>query len=96
MNNEFDESDQIPAPLPQKGVVTAKSPSLHEKTRNFLAHTIVVTILVLYFVTLLFFLLDLTESSESLSPVITGIFASLQTLLAAVAGFYFGSSKDSS
>lgn len=96
INNEFDESEQIPAPLSEEEVVTAKPPSSREKTRNFLANMIVLAILGLYLFTLIFFLFDLTDPSESLNPIITGIFGSLQTLIAAVVGFYFGSSRDSS
>lgn len=90
---EFDEaSENIPAPDAAKVVKDAPSP--YEKTRNWLAYILIGSVLVFYLFALTVFFLDLTDTAQEMSTIITGVFGSLQTLIAAVVGFYFGSSKD--
>lgn len=72
-----------------------KIPSMRERAQRGLGWVIVLATMVSYLLVLIFYLWDLTDTSDGLERLVTSVFAGLQTLVAAVIGFYFGSREQS-
>lgn len=70
-----------------------KLPSMRERAQRGLGWVIVGTAMLSYLLVVIFYLWDLTETSNQLEKLVTSVFAGLQTLVAAVIGFYFGSQE---
>lgn len=91
MAAELDEftSDE-PMPPGKKPAAEKKFPSMRERAQRGLGWVIVGTAMVSYLLVVLFYLFDWTDTSDKLDQVVTSVFAGMQTLVAAVIGFYFG------
>lgn len=90
--SEVDEftSDEVMVPSDPSQPLVQKFPTPHEKAQQGIGRLIVGTAMVAYLLVLLFHLLDLTDTSDGLGGTVTYIVSGLQTLTAAVIGFYFG------
>jgi hypothetical protein len=83
-------SDEPMVPSDPSQPLVQKLPTPHEKAQQGIGKLIVGTAMVAYLLVLLFHLLDLTNTSDGLGTTVTYIVSGLQTLTAAVIGFYFG------
>lgn len=80
-------------PLTTDTPVATSKPSHNQKVQSKLGLAIVVAALVGYLVVIAFYLLDLTEPSGDMKDLAIFSLSGLQTLAAAVVGFYFGFKK---
>lgn len=90
-DNEFYENFD---PLTTDTPVATSKPTHNEKVQRGLGTAIVIAALLGYLLVVTFYLLDLTDPSDGIKDLATHSMSGLQTLAAAVVGFYFGSQKD--
>lgn len=90
-SNEFFEDLD---PLTTDSPVAVSTPTHEQKVQRWLGTSIVISALLGYLVVIAFYLLDMTEPSASMESLSTYAISGLQTLAAAVVGFYFGSKNN--
>lgn len=83
--------EDLPAPEGGLSGVQAEEPTHDQKVQKQLAKWIILCILIVYLLLVSFYLFDFKNSGDRLADSFTFALSGLQTLAAAVVGFYYGS-----